>query len=49
VQFGDLGAFAWLAVGVDRGLPGVGSHGEHRGADALVTGQADREPHAALP
>jgi hypothetical protein len=48
VQLGDLGARAWLAVGVDRGLPGVGGHGQHRAADALVGRQADREPHATL-
>jgi hypothetical protein len=48
VQLGDLGARTWLAAGVDRGLPGVGSHGQDRGADALVGRQADREPHAAL-
>jgi hypothetical protein len=48
VQLGDLGARTWLAAGVDRGLPGVGRHGQDRGADALVGGQADREPHAAL-
>jgi hypothetical protein len=33
---------------VDRGLPGVGRHGQDRGADALVGRQADREPHTAL-
>jgi hypothetical protein len=47
VQLGDLGAWARLAVGVDRRLPGIGGDGQHGGVDALVTGQADREPDAA--
>jgi hypothetical protein len=45
-KLGDLGALARPAVGVDRRRPGVGGHGQHRGADALVGRQADREPHA---
>jgi hypothetical protein len=48
VQLGDLGTRARLAAGVDRGLPGVGRHRQHRGTDAFVSRQADREPHAAL-
>ena len=36
-ELGDLGAWAWLAVGVDHWLPGIGSHGQHRGADALIS------------
>jgi hypothetical protein len=48
VQFRDLGAWARLAVDIDGQLPGIGSHGQHRGAYPLVGGQADREPHAQL-
>lgn len=49
VRFGNLGAWAWLTDGLDGGLPGLGSHRQHGGADALVSRQADREAHAALP
>jgi hypothetical protein len=37
-----------LAIGVDRGPPGGLADGQHRGADPLVSRQADREPHATL-
>jgi hypothetical protein len=49
VQLGDLGARAWLAVGVDRRLPGAVGDGQHGGADALVSRQADREPRVMFP